>query len=130
MYSATTRSIKVTVRPLYLPEQSSPEQRQYVWAYFVTIQNLGRETVQLRNRHWLITDALGRVQEVRGAGVVGEQPILAPGERYEYNSGTHLPTESGIMTGSYQMELTGGERFDVAIPTFSLDTPRVGARLN
>ena len=123
MYSATTRSIQVTVEPIYLEDQSSPGDNQYVWAYRVRIENLGRDTVQLRTRHWKITDAFGRVQEVKGAGVIGEQPVLAPGKAYEYTSGTPLPTPSGIMVGSYQMESESGERFDVAIPAFSLDSP-------
>lgn len=123
MYSAVTRSIQVTVEPIYLPEQSSPGDNQYVWAYRVRIENRGAETVQLRTRHWKITDAFGRLQEVRGAGVIGEQPILRPGKSYEYTSGTPLATPSGIMAGSYQMESESGETFDVAIPTFSLDSP-------
>jgi ApaG protein len=96
----------------------------------VHIENQGGETVQLRSRHWRITDSLGRVQEVRGAGVVGEQPVLKPGETFEYTSGTPLPTPSGIMSGTYQMETPAGERFDVAIPAFSLDSPHQTARIN
>src|SRR5690349_22802887 len=88
MYSETTRSIKVTVKPFYLEDQSSPGDNHYVWAYHVRIENHGGETVQLRRRHWRITDGLGRVQEVRGPGVVGEQPVLQPGGTYEYTSGT------------------------------------------
>lgn len=130
MYSATTRSIKVTVKPFYLEDQSSPTENHYVWAYHVRIENNGGETVQLRRRHWRITDALGRMQEVKGAGVVGEQPILGPGETFEYTSGTPLPTPSGIMVGSYEMETKGGESFDVAVPAFSLDSPHQQIRLN
>ena len=130
MYSETTHDITVTVRPLYLEEQSSPTENRYVWAYFVKISNGGSRTVQLRSRYWHITDAHGRVQEVRGPGVVGEQPVLKPGESYEYNSGTPLSTPSGIMRGAYQMEATGGERFDVRIPAFSLDSPHQAVRLN
>jgi ApaG protein len=130
MYSATTRSIAVTVKPVYLEDQSSPRDNHYVWAYHVRIENRGGDTVQLRSRHWHITDALGRVQEVRGAGVVGEQPVLRPGQAFEYTSGTPLPTPSGIMTGTYQMETEGGEHFDIAIPAFSLDSPHQAARLN
>jgi ApaG protein len=120
----------VTVQPTYLEDQSSPEESHYVWKYHVRIDNGGEETVQLRNRYWRITDSLGRVQEVRGPGVVGEQPILHPGESFEYTSGTPLKTPSGIMVGTYQMESQGGERFDIAIPAFSLDSPHQAIRLN
>ena len=130
MYSATTRSIRVTVEPVYLEDQSSPGDNRYVWAYHVRIENLGDITVQLRTRHWRITDALGRSQEVKGAGVIGEQPVLGPGKAFEYTSGTPLPTASGIMAGTYQMEAESGERFDVAIPAFSLDSPFSKGRLN
>lgn len=129
-YTATTRDISVSVRPIFLEDQSSPPDNHYVWAYHVRIENRGRATVQLRNRHWVITDAIGRTQEVRGAGVVGEQPVLKPGAAFEYTSGTPLPTPSGIMQGSYQMEREDGERFDVRIPAFSLDSPHQAMRLN
>ncbi len=130
MYSETTREIRVTVKPFYLEDQSSPEEMHFVWAYHVRIENHGPETVQLRNRYWRITDSLGRIQEVRGAGVVGEQPILRPGEAFEYTSGTPLGTPSGIMVGTYQMESEKGERFEVKIPAFSLDSPHQSVRLN
>ena len=130
MYSATTREIAVTVKPVSLEDQSSPRDNHYVWAYHVRIENRGGTTVQLRSRYWHITDAMGRVQEVRGAGVVGEQPVLKPGEAFEYTSGTPLPTPSGIMTGTYQMENEGGGVFDVEIPPFSLDSPHQAHRLN
>jgi ApaG protein len=130
MYSETTRSIKITVKPVYLEDQSSPTENHFVWAYHIRIENHGGHTVQLRNRYWRITDSLGRVQEVRGAGVVGEQPVLKPGESYEYTSGTPLPTPSGIMVGAYQMEAANGERFDVAVPAFSLDSPHQKVQLN
>jgi ApaG protein len=123
MYEAITREIRVTVKPYYLEDQSEPDQSHFVWAYQVRIENRGPETVQLLNRHWKIVDSLGRVQEVRGAGVIGEQPVLKPGETFEYTSGTPLPTPSGIMGGTYEMEGTGGERFSITIPTFSLDSP-------
>jgi len=123
MYSETTRSIKVTVRPFYLEQHSSPADSHYVWAYQVRIENAGSETVQLRNRHWQITDAMGRRQEVRGPGVVGEQPVLAPGEHFEYTSSCPLPTASGFMVGDYEMETREGEHFLVKIPAFSLDLP-------
>ncbi len=123
MYSETTRSIKVTVRPFYLEQHSSPADNQYVWAYHVRIENGGAETVQLRNRHWQITDSRGRMQEVRGPGVVGEQPVLGPGQSFEYTSSCPLTTPSGFMVGEYEMETRGGENFLVQIPAFSLDLP-------
>jgi ApaG protein len=129
-YSETTRSITVTVEPTYLEEQSSPAEDKYVWAYHVRIENNGADTVQLRRRHWRITDGLGRTHEVRGPGVVGEQPVLAPGQSFEYTSGTPLNTPSGIMVGSYEMETRQGENFSIAIPAFSLDSPHQSVRLN
>ncbi|MFV3074800.1 Co2+/Mg2+ efflux protein ApaG [Niveispirillum fermenti] len=130
MYSDTTRQIRVTVEPRYLPDQSQPDESHYVWAYHIRIENLGRETVRLRTRHWTITDALGRQQEVRGPGVVGEQPLLRPGEHFAYTSGCPLTTQSGFMVGSYGMETTDGEMFDIAIPAFSLDIPQQERMLN
>jgi ApaG protein len=130
MYSETTQGITVTVRPVYLEEQSAPAENRYVWAYFVRIDNGSPRTVQLRSRYWHITDARGRVQEVRGPGVVGEQPVMRPGESYEYNSGTPLATPSGIMRGSYRMEAADGETFDIRVPAFSLDSPHQPIRLN
>ena len=102
----------------------------YVWAYHVRIENQGGETVQLRRRHWQITDSLGRQQDVRGPGVVGEEPVLAPGESFEYTSSCPLPTPSGFMVGDYEMETRAGENFVVRIPAFSLDTPQPPTRLN
>ena len=130
MYQEATNDIFVTVKPVYLEEQSSPEEDHYVWAYWVKIENQGSDTVQLRNRYWRITDSQGQVQEVRGAGVVGEQPVLKPGDAFEYTSGTPLSTPSGIMLGSYQMQRKDGATFDVTIPAFSLDSPYEGARPN
>ncbi|HYG91864.1 MAG TPA: Co2+/Mg2+ efflux protein ApaG [Azospirillum sp.] len=130
MYSKTTRSIRITVNPMYLEDQSAPAENHFVWAYHVRIENEGSETVQLRTRYWRITDSFGRVQEVRGPGVVGEQPVLEPGEAFEYTSGTPLAAPSGIMVGSYQMETGRGETFDVAIPAFSLDSPHQPRQLN
>lgn len=130
MYDATTDSIRVSVTPTYLEEQSSPLNNHYVWAYRVKIENLGKETVQLINRYWRITDSLGRQQEVHGAGVVGEQPLLHPGEDFEYTSGTPLSTPSGIMLGSYEMETRTGKRFEVRIPAFSLDSPHEAMQIN
>ena len=130
MYSAVTREIRVQVEPIYLDDQSEPDEAQYVWAYRVQIENEGTETVQLLTRYWHITDGMGRVQEVRGAGVIGEQPVLNPGESYEYTSGTPLPTPSGIMKGSYQMSTPSGEKFDIEVPAFSLDCPHEARHLN
>ena len=130
MYRQTTRSITVTVTPSYLADQSSPGENHFVWAYNVRIENGGQQTVQLLRRHWKITDALGRLQEVKGSGVVGEQPVLHPGEHYEYTSGTPLATPSGIMVGSYQMTTLDGEQFDVFVPAFSLDSPHQTMRIN
>ncbi len=130
MYKQTTREIEVRVIPLYLEDQSEPAEDHYVWAYRVAIENTGSETVQLRSRYWHITDANGRVHEVRGTGVVGEQPVLGPNETFEYTSGTPLATPSGIMVGSYQMETEQGESFDVAIPAFSLDSPHDQGRVH
>jgi len=130
MYHETTELIRVTVKPIYLEEQSSPGENHFVWAYQVRIENMCRESVQLLNRHWQITDSLGRVQEVRGAGVVGEQPRLEPGASFEYTSGTPLRTPSGIMVGSYEMESASGRRFDVAVPAFSLDSPHQPIQLH
>lgn len=130
MYTKVTRDIRITVEPVFLEDQSIPSQNHFVWAYHVKIENVGGETVQLRTRYWRITDALGRVQEVRGPGVVGEQPRLSPGKSFEYTSGTPLTTPSGIMVGSYQMETDGGEMFDAAVPAFSLDSPHQTIRLN
>ncbi|MGE5146821.1 MAG: Co2+/Mg2+ efflux protein ApaG [Candidatus Eiseniibacteriota bacterium] len=123
MYAEITRSIKITVKPVYLEDQSSPSENHYVWAYHIRIENEGSRTVQLLNRYWRITDANGRTQEVRGAGVVGEQPVLRPGETFEYTSGTPLSTPTGFMAGTYEMEASDGERFNVKVPLFSLDSP-------
>ena len=130
MYSEITKSIRVTVVPAFLDEHSSPEDNKYVWAYEVRIENLGEETVQLINRYWSITNSLGQTQTVRGPGVVGEQPILKPGEYFEYTSGTPLSTPSGLMMGTYQMENNDGKLFDVSIPAFSLDSPHQSMRIN
>ena len=130
MYTARTREIRVSVEPAFLDEHSSPSDDHYVWAYRVRIENEGSSTVQLLSRHWKITDGRGRLQEVRGAGVVGEQPVLEPGESFEYTSGTPLPTPSGIMLGTYGMRGQDGERFDIEIPAFSLDSPHDVKRVN
>ncbi|WP_102961130.1 Co2+/Mg2+ efflux protein ApaG [Mangrovicella endophytica] len=123
MYKATTRNITVTVTPSFLEEQSQPEDGRWVWAYTVEIDNGSRDTVQLRSRYWQITDAQGHVEEVEGAGVVGEQPILSPGDSFTYTSGCPLRTSSGIMRGHYRMQKPDGSTFTVEIPAFSLDVP-------
>ena len=130
MYQKETRAIQITVKPFYLEEQSEPDDRHFVFAYHIRIQNNGQDVVQLLNRYWQITDGLGRIQEVRGPGVVGEQPVLHPGEAFEYTSGCPLNTATGIMVGTYEMETLDGERFDVDIPAFSLDAPEAPVRLN
>ena len=130
MYRRVTRNIEVMVTPRFLAERSSPDNGYFFWAYTIEITNHGAETVQLKTRYWRITDALGRLQEVRGAGVVGEEPVLKPGESFEYTSGVPLPTPSGFMTGTYGMVGAGGERFDIEIPTFSLDSPGAQRTIN
>jgi ApaG protein len=130
MYRAVTRQIEVTVEPNFMPERSSAENSRYFWSYTIVITNSGEETVQLQTRHWIITDASGKRQEVRGEGVVGEQPVLAPGERFEYTSGVPLSTASGFMTGRYQMVSESGEKFEIDVPTFSLDSPEAKRVLN
>src|SRR4030095_7435907 len=130
MYQSVTRDIEVTVTPQYLADRSSPATGEYFWAYTIEITNRGTETVQLKTRHWRITDGMGRKQEVRGPGVVGKEPVLKPGESFEYTSGVPLPTPSGFMTGISGVVSAGGERFDIAIPTFSLDSPEGKRTLN
>jgi ApaG protein len=127
---AVTRGISVSVEPTYLEANSSPDNSQYVWAYRVTIENQGQETVKLLSRHWMITNSRGELNEVKGPGVVGEQPILKPGESYAYASGAPLNTSWGMMGGSYQMQSASGELFDIEIPTFSLDIPGQGLVVN
>jgi ApaG protein len=123
MYSTTTRKIRVCVRPEYSAERSEPSDGRYFWIYTIEIANQGEETVHLTHRHWRITDALGRLEEVRGPGVVGKQPTLAAGESFRYSSGCPLTTASGIMAGTYRMVDTKGQSFDIEIPAFSLDSP-------
>ncbi|MHB8531049.1 MAG: Co2+/Mg2+ efflux protein ApaG [Caulobacteraceae bacterium] len=130
VYEAATGGIVVRVRPQFLPEQSDPERSRYAWAYTIEIENRGRDTVQLLSRHWVITDATNHVEEVRGPGVVGEQPVLKPGEAFRYTSGCPLTTPSGAMRGSYQMVTSTGEAFEAAIPEFSLHLPDARRRMN
>ncbi|MGN6514217.1 MAG: Co2+/Mg2+ efflux protein ApaG [Rhizomicrobium sp.] len=123
MYERITRGIRVAVRPAFLDDQSDPGEQRYLWSYTVTIENTGYETVQLLSRYWHITDAVGHVKEVRGPGVVGTQPVLAPGQKFEYTSGCPLPTASGAMEGRYQMRAATGEDFEAEIPGFVLESP-------
>ena len=130
MYRAVTRKIEVTVTPRFVSERSSPGNSYYFWAYSIDIANRGIETVQLKTRHWRITDAFGRLQEVKGPGVVGEEPTLKPGESFEYTSGVPLPTPSGFMTGIYGMVTQAGEQFDIEVPAFSLDSSYAERTIN
>lgn len=130
MYRALTHDIEVTVEPFYLPDRSEPDKDHYVWGYRVTIANHSTREVQLLSRYWNITDGRGKVEEVRGAGVVGEQPQLSPGDSFQYTSGCPLSTPSGIMVGRYTMRDDDGRLFDVDIPAFSLDMPDTGRVLN
>jgi ApaG protein len=126
-----TKGIEVTVTPRFIQERSSPDNGYFFWAYTINIANNGRETVQLKTRHWRITDATGREQEVNGPGVVGEQPLLKPGESFEYTSGVPLPTPSGFMQGSYGMIRTADNAdFDIEIPAFSLDSSYAERTIN
>jgi ApaG protein len=130
MYTAVSNQIKVTVLPKYLEDQSEPDEGRYFWSYTIEIANVGDRVVQLTHRHWQITDANGRREDVRGPGVVGEQPKLKPGDAFSYTSGCPLKTPSGIMVGTYRMVDEDGAAFDVAIPAFSLDSPHVKRLLN
>jgi ApaG protein len=123
MYSRVSNSIMVMAQPIYLEEESLPLQNKFFWAYQITIKNKSESSVVLRRRHWFITDSKGAIQEVEGRGVVGKEPILKPGESFTYTSGALLTTPSGIMVGNYEMEADSGEKFEVSIPAFSLDSP-------
>jgi ApaG protein len=130
MYSSTTNGIRVTVEPRYLEDQSAPAERRFFWAYSVEIANSGASPVQILARHWTITDSNGKREEVRGMGVVGEQPVIGPGSSFSYTSGCPLTTPSGMMVGSYQAIDEAGEIFTVSIPAFSLDLPGAKPVLN
>jgi ApaG protein len=130
IYSETTGSITIKVSPIYLEEQSEPDEAHYVWAYHVRIENNGAEPVQLLTRYWCITDGVGHIHEVRGDGVIGEQPVLSPGGSFEYTSGTPLGTPTGMMGGTYGMRDEAGSQFDATIPTFSLDSPHFVAAVH
>ena len=125
MASEKKYQINVTTRTTYIPEQSDPDGGRYVFAYTITIRNTGSVTAQLISRHWIITDANNRVQEVRGLGVVGEQPLLKADESFEYTSGTAIATPVGTMRGSYQMVAEDGLQFDAPVPEFTVSMPRV-----
>lgn len=129
-FRETTNKVEVNVEPEYLVQESNPDESSYLWAYHVTIINQGDEPVQLLARYWRITDGLGRTQEIRGEGVIGEQPRIEPGQSYEYTSGVPLETDSGFMGGSYEMVSDSGNSFEATIPTFSLDGPNATIRLN
>jgi ApaG protein len=123
LYEATTKGIRIRVQPEYNEDQSAPDESYYFWTYTIEISNQGKETVQLKSRVWKITNAFGRTEEVRGPGVVGQTPTIAPGQSFTYTSGCPLATPSGIMAGSYQMTGESGKMFDVTVPAFSLDSP-------
>ncbi|MBT5187475.1 MAG: Co2+/Mg2+ efflux protein ApaG [Kordiimonadaceae bacterium] len=129
-YKTITKDIGVSVEPFYLDQESEPDDSHYVWGYQIQIENYGRETVTLERRHWVITDGNGQTHEVEGEGVVGEQPILEPGQAFEYTSGAPLSTSSGFMVGSYKMKLSDGSYFDVEIPAFLLDIPSNSRQLH
>lgn len=122
-YEEITGDIRIAVEPDFLDDQSQPDECRYLWAYRVTIENRGSAAVQLLSRHWRITDGRGKVREVRGDGVVGEQPVIGPGGSFQYTSGAPLETACGFMTGTYQMRDAAGKLFDVAIPMFALESP-------
>ena len=117
--------ITVAAHATYVADQSDPSRNQYVFAYRITVTNTGNVAAQLVSRHWIITDGEHRVQEVKGLGVVGQQPLLQPGQSFEYTSGTHLPTPVGTMRGAYQMVAEDGHAFDAPISPFTLSVPRV-----
>jgi ApaG protein len=123
MYSATTKDINVKVEPRYMADRSDPAEKRFFWAYTVEIANSGAASVQILARHWVITDQNGRREDVRGIGVVGEQPVIEPGSSFTYTSGCPLPTPSGTMVGTYQAIDSAGQTFTVDIPAFSLDVP-------
>jgi len=124
-FTQTTHTIRVSVLPVYLQHQSNPCDNVFVWAYHICLENKGNQTFQLLSRYWKITDAYGRIQEVRGDGVIGEQPVLHPGETFEYTSSVTLNLPSGVMVGSYEMQSPTGETIEVAVPLFSLDSPEI-----
>ena len=129
-YQAETRGIVITVMPAFLPHESDPVAQKYMWGYAIRIRNLTEHSVQLRDRHWIIYDAVGRKEEVQGAGVVGDQPVIKPGAHYDYKSGVPLTTPSGLMRGQYRFTTSDGSEFWADIPAFSLDSPHDAAAKN
>ena len=129
-YEEITRDIRIAVEPDFLEDQSEPEENRYLWSYRVIIENKSPTPVQLLSRYWRITDSRGRTREVRGEGVIGEQPVIAPGRAYEYTSGAPLETASGFMTGTYRMRASTGESFEVGIPMFALESPYEPRRMH
>lgn len=129
-YEAITQGVRVSVQPIYLEDESDPDESRYFWAYQVQIENLSAEPLQLKSRYWRITNAVGRTEEVQGEGVVGEQPVIEPGYVFEYTSGAPLSTASGFMAGHYNMHKNDGSSFKVEIPAFSLDSPCDSHTLN
>ncbi len=130
MFKATTHDVSVTVMPVYIDERSNPATSQYFWAYRVVIENNSDQTLQLLTRYWHITDSNGHVEEVSGDGVIGEQPIMKPGENFSYTSGCPLQTPSGIMVGHYMMQNEIGKMLKVEIPAFPLDLPDLSPVIN
>ncbi len=130
MYRAITQDIQIVVQPEFMADRSEPSEARYFWSYTIEITNLGRKTAQLTHRRWRITDANGKLEEVRGPGVVGEQPMLKPGQSFRYTSGCPLTTPSGIMVGTFRMVDEDGKSFDAEVPAFSLDSPYAKRVLN
>ena len=130
MYEQETSGVLVRVEPQFLPEESSPNEGRYVWAYTIEIENRSPESVQLVSRFWKITDENGLTQEVRGAGVIGQQPTIPPGESFRYTSAAPLAAPSGVMSGAYSMQRENGEAFDIAVPLFALDSPHISKLAN
>jgi ApaG protein len=131
MYEQETSGVVVRVEPRFLPAESAPNEGRFVWAYTIEIENQSDDQVQLISRHWRIMDENGLTQEVRGPGVIGQQPVLSPGQSFRYTSACPLAAPSGVMMGSYQMVRTAdGSAFDIAVPAFSLDSPHQTKRVN
>jgi ApaG protein len=130
MYEQETSGVMVRVEPQFLPEESSPDEGRYVWAYTIEIENRSPDSVQLVSRFWKITDENGLTQEVRGAGVIGQQPTIPPGESFRYTSAAPLAAPSGVMSGAYSMQRENGEAFDIAVPLFALDSPHISKLAN
>ncbi len=129
-YEADTNGIRIRVRPVFVDEQSSPDDDRFLWAYHIEIENRGRHTLQLMTRHWRITDGDGRIQLVDGPGVVGQKPVLRPGARFDYTSGCPLTTPAGMMQGAYRFEDETGASVEATIPLFALDSPYDDRRPN